>query len=846
MTPCLCRGTMRYIHTECLLEWIKSSNSLFCGICKYKFRFKRVYKMGTPRRVPASCILSALCSSTAQLLFRLFCLAYFIAKVSFVLAFNAMVFSSCFFEGTAASDWFAMVPLGTIASVVNLFHSYFCRSVRRVMKSSRRMRINTRRALETMASDIVSRAGSDAVTQAMSSVTSDPGINENSIEENSSEDSSSEVADVLSGSVYGAMRRAPTLASLGMDVAQIASFTWVSFVILLVSALTGRMHRLSFMQKIFYAFRNMTDRISMPFVDSCAVVASLACIHVFTLCLALLCGLFYLLQPYCRRFPARLLHGCIKVYLFTHVAMVYLFVLSGVIAHASIAVFVNGGAMAFSTGSVVISLIAHGALGLCIVRFLKKIEENVTGRMRPGLRNNSLADMKVSTIIRYGIERSAGVFVWKCFVKILSVSVLVVGTVALQSRLCPAFTMIDDWEMCLYFKLFAMGFSVSGEFMLFLCAIYAGVMRVLVPLLGMENYLYNKMMDKCDRRFLVWDLNGHAPGEAWERQLRQINRVCRIRTKADAKAAANAAGSSTGLGPNEAAAVSAAEENPSRGISKPNTKLKESIKANERTNERILRKYAFTARRIEKYFGRKHSGKFGIFYKPRFYWIRKAFIFLSCIAATQAVLFALLSLARFLVGSLCPASGQGRFFMFTALALLRAVSFAARMCWGIASDALAAACKSFALHCYTNILWPTAASAFVLLAFCDSSVIIHFSKVFIFFNAFSSVIHTIFVFGILAMPLERYALHHIVSRLTSFVFLKFIVIMCYAGYRHVLSMRLALGLLAVSYGCTRLLGTIKQMATGAWLENIKDRYFLERKIVLNYPPEDGDAANSTD
>jgi hypothetical protein len=43
ISPCLCKGSMKYIHRECLNSWRKSNNKAYymCDICKYEYKFMR-------------------------------------------------------------------------------------------------------------------------------------------------------------------------------------------------------------------------------------------------------------------------------------------------------------------------------------------------------------------------------------------------------------------------------------------------------------------------------------------------------------------------------------------------------------------------------------------------------------------------------------------------------------------------------------------------------------------------------------------------------------------------------------------------------------------------------------
>ena len=36
ITPCLCAGSIKFVHQECLMKWMKSSTSKTCELCKHK------------------------------------------------------------------------------------------------------------------------------------------------------------------------------------------------------------------------------------------------------------------------------------------------------------------------------------------------------------------------------------------------------------------------------------------------------------------------------------------------------------------------------------------------------------------------------------------------------------------------------------------------------------------------------------------------------------------------------------------------------------------------------------------------------------------------------------------
>lgn len=63
--PCKCKGSIKYLHEHCLLEWIGARNldiskpgkSVECDICHYPFQFKTTYDSNMPDKIPFSLLL---------------------------------------------------------------------------------------------------------------------------------------------------------------------------------------------------------------------------------------------------------------------------------------------------------------------------------------------------------------------------------------------------------------------------------------------------------------------------------------------------------------------------------------------------------------------------------------------------------------------------------------------------------------------------------------------------------------------------------------------------------------------------------------------------------------------
>lgn len=50
--PCACSGSIKFVHQDCLLQWLSHSNARQCEVCKHAFSFSPVYAENAPARLP--------------------------------------------------------------------------------------------------------------------------------------------------------------------------------------------------------------------------------------------------------------------------------------------------------------------------------------------------------------------------------------------------------------------------------------------------------------------------------------------------------------------------------------------------------------------------------------------------------------------------------------------------------------------------------------------------------------------------------------------------------------------------------------------------------------------------
>ncbi|KAF2532202.1 hypothetical protein F2Q70_00033468 [Brassica cretica] len=50
--PCACNGSIKFVHEDCLLQWLSYSKSRHCEVCKHSFSFSPLYAENAPTRLP--------------------------------------------------------------------------------------------------------------------------------------------------------------------------------------------------------------------------------------------------------------------------------------------------------------------------------------------------------------------------------------------------------------------------------------------------------------------------------------------------------------------------------------------------------------------------------------------------------------------------------------------------------------------------------------------------------------------------------------------------------------------------------------------------------------------------
>ncbi|XP_020250505.1 probable E3 ubiquitin ligase SUD1 isoform X2 [Asparagus officinalis] len=77
--PCACSGSIKFVHQDCLLQWLNHSNARQCEVCKHAFSFSPVYAEDAPARLPFQEIATGMAMKAFHVL-------QFFVRLAFVLS----------------------------------------------------------------------------------------------------------------------------------------------------------------------------------------------------------------------------------------------------------------------------------------------------------------------------------------------------------------------------------------------------------------------------------------------------------------------------------------------------------------------------------------------------------------------------------------------------------------------------------------------------------------------------------------------------------------------------------------------------------------------------------------
>ncbi|KAH9281683.1 E3 ubiquitin-protein ligase MARCH6 [Echinococcus granulosus] len=97
--PCMCTGSIKYVHQDCLVQWLQYSKRQTCELCNHRFTFKPVYAPHTPSVVPLPVLFLGLLTAFRNIIVRFFHLLAVVISWLFVVPLTVCRIYRCFFSG---------------------------------------------------------------------------------------------------------------------------------------------------------------------------------------------------------------------------------------------------------------------------------------------------------------------------------------------------------------------------------------------------------------------------------------------------------------------------------------------------------------------------------------------------------------------------------------------------------------------------------------------------------------------------------------------------------------------------------------------------------------------------
>uniref|UniRef100_A0A0A9XZ87 E3 ubiquitin-protein ligase MARCHF6 n=2 Tax=Lygus hesperus TaxID=30085 RepID=A0A0A9XZ87_LYGHE len=124
--PCICTGSIKWIHQECLVQWMRYSHKEFCELCGYRFSFTPIYSPDMPRRLPIRDVAGGLLSSVATAV--KYWLHYTLVAIAWlgIVPLTACRIYRCLFNGSV--DSVLTLPLDMLSTEnigSDIFHGCF-------------------------------------------------------------------------------------------------------------------------------------------------------------------------------------------------------------------------------------------------------------------------------------------------------------------------------------------------------------------------------------------------------------------------------------------------------------------------------------------------------------------------------------------------------------------------------------------------------------------------------------------------------------------------------------------------------------------------------------------------
>lgn len=840
--PCKCKGSLKYIHIECLNEWLSLSKNKKCDICNYSFKFEKKFRIGAPKNVPFHYVLLFMLRWMLGILVDIFCLAYAIGKFSLIVFLNSSIGSRYFMESKSAVPVFIC---GLCLTLVNLFHSHFFKKALSVI-GSLRGRIDASRALQGTLDDIPSRSQASFL-QVQGEVSP----------ASRSSESDSQLYENINGGIEINLSKIlfsrPTLQNLKDDLVLVISLSCVSIIYPVIHGCSRVLRFLVWKIPLNRMCQELATSLlspsgySSPARAAYAMLRGVSEVFVFmekvsltrfylesTTLLTLLFTIsliLYFLKTRTLYHGFKIGFGLAKSYSLLICTTLHILVSVGFVSHLFFSNAFNKGEPAFPISDFKLSFFMHFCFGVAFTYLSKSIKSKLMKRFRRGLIIKALRDEKVRTLINFCIDTSFGMFLRRCIQNFLFSCFLPAITFTIN-RIDLGFNLklAGELGVYLYFKSFMILYRNSSNISQFFVNSFEIIASLYSKVFGADNYLYNKEVDNFDRSCLVWALNSRYADQQYLDWLEDVNRMLKEESKIKSygKRKASVMPTTHILRTSDSSTADPSRDATPRLPRSPEVERKPDV----------LEKYRITERRIGKYLGKTHNRKISIFYRPRYFGIFKLLTYLSCFLLVQLIFGATFRISAFMCSKLQSEESKSACFVFCCCLVFSLICCLYELKTASASLLTVIVNRSIVLV-YTNILFPFIGSVGLVFLYASWNIFAHFTSIFVIINSLSSISSIIFENVFLASSLQAYSAMYIVRQLCSFLCLKLTIFSSFMIYKRIVKFNsLCIPIIFMLTTTFQIVRLTRLMFSGDLMARIKDYFFLEKTNVIDYNHSD--------
>lgn len=855
--PCKCKGSLKYIHKECLNEWLtlcqKTNKAKKCDICHHPFNFKKKFREGAPEGLPFYYILLYFAKRLFNYFVDFLCLVYALAKFSFILLVNSKIASVYLFEVDAPVFVFFS---GIAFTFVNIFHTHFLKKALKVI-GSLHVRIDTSRVLDNILENSTHASATYNHSVQSVPVTEAAGNGDRSSSNDSDSIVYEDVYDFSNQSISSLLLQRPTFENIKKDVSLILSLCSSSFVYPIIYYLA-----------LFCRISILSNSSLVKFIDQIELERFYRESHTFILALLFLSSIFYILKTRTSYHPFKIAFGLLKSYTFLVCLTLYVLVNIGVISHYLFSLIFNNYVPFFMTSDFRFSVFMHLAFGTGLTYMLKSLKKNLTIKFRKGFIVKSLRNEKIRTLVQYSVESSFMSFFKKCIFNFLGSCSLILFFCFI-TKVCmklhkDIFNDFFQKKQVFLFDAFLRGFIYlkglmifyrnSSDISKFFAASFERIFRFYSRYFDAENYLYNKeVAGSYSKDRLVWDLNCKYASFEYIDYVQKVNRLLQDNLhNSDLSKQGPVSPLNTALNTTyNAEETDFTHQRLVRGLDDEVSDTKSvstfygSLQKDK--NLDLLERYKITDKRIAKYFGRSHNRKISIFLKPKHFTIFKILCIVSCLLFSQFVFtssfFMAFCFSRFFKQAELSSS-----IFFVAFASIFSLFCNSRsLSWNFLSyQRPIRGSRSFLMGTspilnrlivilYSNIIFPCSASLALVFFYANMNRFACFTYLFIIFNSLSSFSSAIFENIFIVSPLSTYSIFYVLKQLLSFAMLKLTLYFILVIYKKIIRFNsYSLPIIFIGSAVFQVARIMNFIFSGDLISKIKDSFFLENTDILDY------------